>query len=127
MMPGISGSELLQSIHLIAPKTFKILLTGVSDSTALVNTLNHANLYRYILKPWNSGELILTVLDAVKSYFKDQLLEEQNNALKEMNAVLEERTDELSQTLNNLKSNPARIDSNRKNGHSGTINCWYCP
>ncbi|MDM8565368.1 ATP-binding protein [Candidatus Halobeggiatoa sp. HSG11] len=114
MMPGMSGSELLQCIHLIAPKTFKILLTGISDTTALVDTLNHANLYRYILKPWDRGELILTVYDAVKSYFKDQLLEEQNNALKEVNATLQERTDELSKTLNNLKSTQQELIQTEK-------------
>ncbi|MCK5877448.1 MAG: response regulator [Candidatus Marithrix sp.] len=121
IMPGMSGSELLQTIHLIAPKTFKILLTGISDTTALVDTLNHANLYRYILKPWNSGELILTVYDAVKSYFKDQLLEEQNNALKEVNNALKERTDELSKTLNNLKSTQQELIQTEKMATLGQL------
>ena len=121
IMPGMSGSDLLQYIHIVAPKTFKILLTGISDTRALVDALNHANLYRYILKPWDSGELILTVYDAVKSYFKDQLLEEQNIILKEMNAALQERTDELSQTLENLKSTQQELIQTEKMATLGQL------
>jgi len=121
IMPGMSGSDLLQYIHLVSPKTFKILLTGISDTRALVDALNHANLYRYILKPWDSGELILTVYDAVKSYFKDQLLEEQNTILKEMNAALQERTDELSQTLSNLRSTQQELIQTEKMATLGQL------
>ncbi len=121
IMPGMSGSDLLQYIHIVAPKTFKILLTGISDTEVLVDALNHANLYRYILKPWDSGELILTVYDAVKSYFKDQLLEEQNIILKEMNSALQERTDELSQTLDNLKSTQQELIQTEKMATLGQL------
>ncbi len=114
MMPDMPGDELLKYIHTISPKTFKIMLADQTNTDAIVNALNHADLYRYIPKPWDSGELILTVYEAIKSYFKDQLLEEQNEALKEMNTTLQERSETLVQTLDNLKATQQELIHSEK-------------
>ena len=114
IMPGLPGDELLKYIHALSPKTFKIMLADQTNTDAIVNALNHANLYRYIPKPWDSGELVLTVYEAIKSYYKDQLLEEQNEALKEMNTTLQEHTRTLSQTLDNLKATQQELIHSEK-------------
>jgi len=113
-LPGMPGDELLKHIHALSPKTFKIMLANQTNTEAVINALNHANLYRHILKPWESGELILTVYEAIKSYFKDQLLEEQNKALQEMNGTLQEHTQALSQTLNHLKATQQELIQSEK-------------
>ncbi|MEK8015396.1 MAG: ATP-binding protein [Candidatus Parabeggiatoa sp.] len=104
IMLDMAGQELLKCIHAISPKTFKILLTGQTSTEAVIDAVNHANLYRYIAKPWEKEDLILTVKQAIESYLKDQLLEEQNRALKEMNTQLQKRTKELLQALKELKA-----------------------
>ncbi|MEZ5673264.1 MAG: hypothetical protein R3E08_13150 [Thiotrichaceae bacterium] len=35
--------------------------------------INHAGLYRYISKPWQSEDLRLTVVEAVRSYFQGKI------------------------------------------------------
>jgi two-component system, NtrC family, sensor kinase len=120
-MPNIPGHELLKHIHAISPKTFKILLTGQITTEAVINAVNEANLYRYISKPWEREDLVLTVSEAVKSYFKDQLLEEQNEALMEMNATLQERTEELSKALEELKSTQQELIYSEKMATLGQI------
>ena len=89
IMPGIKGDVLLQKIHTRLPKTLKILLTGQADATAIGNAVNYANLYRYIAKPWEQVDLILTVSEAMRSYFQDKKLEEQNAILQQINQELE--------------------------------------
>jgi two-component system sensor histidine kinase/response regulator len=89
IMPGIKGDVLLQKIHTCLPKTLKILLTGQADATAIGNAVNYANLYRYIAKPWEQVDLILTVSEAMRSYFQDKKLEEQNAILQQINQELE--------------------------------------
>jgi len=122
MMPNMPGDELLKHVHNISPETFKILLTaGTSRADVVVNAVNHANLYRYMLKPWDKGDLALTVYEAVKSYFKNQLLEEQNHALKDMNLELQERTLTLSQTIQDLKDTQQELIHSEKMATLGQV------
>jgi serine phosphatase RsbU (regulator of sigma subunit) len=100
LMPGIKGNELLKKIHLLSEKTLKILLTGQADAAAVGDAVNHAKLYRYIAKPWETEDLVLTVKEALRSFTQDRKLEVQNQQLQEYNEQLEakvaERTAEIS-------------------------------
>lgn len=101
MMPGIKGHELLRRIHEISPETYTVLLTGYSDLEAVTEAVNHANLYRYITKPWEGNDLILTVREAIKGFNQGRQLETQNKLLdrhnKELELLVAERTQELQQ------------------------------
>ncbi len=101
LMPGLKGHQLLTKVHHLSPKSFKILLTGQSDLEAVTDAVNQANLYRYIGKPWEGTDLILTVREAIKSFYQDKQLEVQNRLLerhnRELEALVEERTVELRQ------------------------------
>jgi class 3 adenylate cyclase len=99
IMPGMKGNELLKLVNKVSDKTFKILLTGQADIRDVADALNHANLYRYIPKPWDGVDLVLTVREALRSYYQDKKLEEQHIMLQRYNNELEvlvkERTNEL--------------------------------
>lgn len=95
IMPGMQGDELLTQIHEIAPNTLNILLTGQSSAQAVVNAVNHAALYRYIAKPWQKNDLILTIERALQSYTKDLLLEQQNQLLQQQAIQLQENNQRL--------------------------------
>ncbi|MDM8558121.1 response regulator [Candidatus Parabeggiatoa sp. HSG14] len=82
IMPDIKGDELLKRIHIISPRTRKIMLTGQASIEGVGNAINYAKLYRYIAKPWNRDDLILTISEAIKSYLKDKQLEEKNRELE---------------------------------------------
>ncbi len=90
IMPGIKGDELLKEIHFLMPGTLKILLTGQANADAVGNAVNYANLYRYIAKPWEETDLTLTVTEALRSYYQDKKLEEQNTILQQLNRELEQ-------------------------------------
>ncbi|MBE9562984.1 MAG: response regulator [Proteobacteria bacterium] len=82
IMPNIKGDELLKRVHNISPTTLKILLTGQADINAVGNAIKYANLYRYISKPWSTEDLILTISEAVKSYFREQQIVFKNQELE---------------------------------------------
>lgn len=90
IMPGMKGDALLIHIHQTLPKTLKIMLTGQANADAVGNAVNRANLYRYIAKPWDETDLVLTVTEALRSYGQEKQLEEQNAVLQEMNRNLEQ-------------------------------------
>ncbi len=99
LMPGMKGHELLINIHKSSAKTFKILLTGQVEVNAIGEAVNHANLYRFISKPWDGTDLVLTVKEAMRSFFMDQKVEEQNEMLKKYNEELEQMVDERTHQL----------------------------
>ncbi|MFB2772810.1 EAL domain-containing protein [Pelatocladus sp. BLCC-F211] len=88
-MPKMDGVELLIHLHRQYPKTLKILLTGLASLDDVINAVNHANLYRYMTKPWDETDLGLTVREALRRYEQDKQLAEQNRVLQQMNLELQ--------------------------------------
>lgn len=99
IMPGMKGDQLLKEIHKLSPGSLKILLTGQASIEGIGNAINNAKLYRFIAKPWDKEDLVLTVKEAIKSFFQEIKIRKQNTELLELNASLEDqvikRTEEL--------------------------------
>jgi response regulator RpfG family c-di-GMP phosphodiesterase len=65
-MPEMSGVELLAKVKSKYPKTVRMLITGYSDAKIAKDAINKAQVHNYIEKPWDNGELRLTVYEALK-------------------------------------------------------------
>ncbi|MGK7949294.1 MAG: PAS domain S-box protein [Xenococcaceae cyanobacterium] len=104
IMPRMKGDELLIDVHAHYPKILTVMLTGQANAQAVGNAVNSANLYRYIPKPWDETDLILTVKEALRSYRQQQQLSEQNKQLKKLNLSLEQKIEELRITEENYRS-----------------------
>ena len=108
IMPGMRGDELLVRLHEASPRTIKIMLTGQSDLGGVKRTINEANLYRFLEKPFNNADLVLTAKSALLAYRLSIEIEQRNAELERINASLEslvaERTAELVEKNNQLKA-----------------------
>ncbi|AIO69740.1 HD domain-containing phosphohydrolase [Burkholderia oklahomensis] len=109
-MPSMSGAEFLARARERRPDTMRILLTGYSEIDSAVRAINEAAIYRYLTKPWDDHDLLLTVEQAIEQQRLrreaarlDALLRAQNDALRAFNAGLEAqvqaRTEEVRQTM----------------------------
>ena len=76
IMPIMKGDELLTLVKEKDPKIKRIMLTGYSAIDGIVNAINKAGIYRYISKPWDNKDLMLTLLEAIKSYEQDKITAE---------------------------------------------------
>jgi response regulator RpfG family c-di-GMP phosphodiesterase len=56
-MPGLTGDALLGRVRRTHPDVVRMLFTGYADLDAVVRAVNDGNIYRYIVKPWDSAEL----------------------------------------------------------------------
>ncbi|MEO5963402.1 MAG: diguanylate cyclase [Thermomonas sp.] len=99
MMPGMRGDELLVRLQESSANTIKILLTGQSDLSGVKRAINEANLYRFLEKPFQNEDIVLTVRAALHAYQQERDLIDQNEKLRQLNADLESlvatRTQEL--------------------------------
>jgi len=64
-MPGMDGAELLERIYRDWPDTVRMLLTGYSDAEATVRAVNRGQIFRYLQKPWDDGELVESVREGL--------------------------------------------------------------
>lgn len=113
-MPHMNGAELLEQVYRQYPDTMRVLLTGHADIGMTVDAINKGQILRYIAKPWDDNDMLVTVRQALerKQLERDkqrleQLARKQNEALKQLNAELEEkvqqRTEELRQAMGFLE------------------------
>ena len=100
-MPVMKGDALLIRMKQISPRTVKILLTGQATLEGISNTINMAGLYRYIAKPWDSNDLILSVQQALKSYEQANLIQNQNQELISLSRSLEIKVATRTKELEN--------------------------
>ncbi len=63
-MPGMTGIELLRAAREINPHAMRILLTGYSDLTAIIGSVNEGEIFRFVNKPWANDVLLSTVANA---------------------------------------------------------------
>jgi two-component system sensor histidine kinase/response regulator len=104
IMPGMKGDKLLEKIHILLPGTKNILLTGQASIEGVSNAVNKANLYRFIPKPWEKEDLILTVKEALRSYKQEKTILKQNIELKELNTNLEKKVEDRTKELKELNA-----------------------
>lgn len=65
-MPGMSGVEFLAQVKILAPRAMRILLTGYSDMQAVIESVNHSEVFRFVSKPWDVVELPMLVAQAAE-------------------------------------------------------------
>lgn len=85
-MPVMTGVELLKQVIQINPQIIRIILTGYTDTAALIEAINQGHIYQYITKPWERQELRLIVRRALETY---ELEVENRRLLKELQAANE--------------------------------------
>lgn len=96
MMPGMKGDEFLIKVNDRYPETLKILLTGQASLESIRNSINKASIYRYVNKPWEEEDLMLTVKEAGDSYLRYIRLQEFNHLLKQLNKASQEISGEVN-------------------------------
>lgn len=75
-MPGMAGVEVLREARKIRPRAMRILLTGYSDFSAILGSINDGEIYRFVHKPWANADLqsmIEQAIDAARKLTDDEL------------------------------------------------------
>jgi len=79
-MPGLSGLELFKTVRKDHPQVLRIMLTGDADPDLAVRSINEAEVYRFIRKPWNNQDL----RTIVRLAFEVAVLEDEKRKLLEI-------------------------------------------
>lgn len=98
-MPGRSGVDLLTEVRERWPETVRIVITGYTDSQAMVAAINDAGIHQFITKPWHPEQLLTAARNAARMF---QLARENERMALEMrflNATSESRLEKRRKAL----------------------------
>lgn len=93
-MPRLTGVELFERIGNIMQDTIRIIVTGFVDVEAIIDSINKANIYKFILKPFDRRDLLITVQRAIESF---DLRNQVNDYVKKLEVMVKDRTRELEE------------------------------
>jgi CheY-like chemotaxis protein len=114
-MPKMDGLTLLKEVKAISPDTVRIVLSGYTQLQQILATINQADIFKFITKPWDMDEEFRVVIDQALDYYNlraenektKRLLEKRNAAYQNMIKSIEEK---ISATKN--ESNIIKMTSN---------------
>lgn len=86
-MPEMNGLELLRKVEEISPSTIMLVLSGYTQISQILATINQVDIFKFIAKPWEQDELVKMIHKALDYYIiRDEnanhkiILEAQNKA-----------------------------------------------
>ncbi|MFZ5645295.1 MAG: HD domain-containing phosphohydrolase [Bacillota bacterium] len=89
LMPKMNGLDLLKKIQAIDKRVTLVLLTGYADKDNAIRAVNELDLYYYLEKPWNNGELLKIVQNGMEKRSLIAELESRVDSLNEANERVE--------------------------------------
>lgn len=102
-MPDKTGVEFLEETIADFPDVIRIILTAFSDTTDIIRAVNKVGIYRYLTKPWDIDDLMMTIKSAVNNFG----LKRQN---KNLIVNLQSINEELRQTNEDLQKRNKELD-----------------
>lgn len=89
-MPEQTGTDFFNEIIKSHPEPIRILLTGYVDIKAVIDAINKGEVYRFLTKPWNDEEVIVTINNAADVFRTRRELKLKNLALERAYSELDE-------------------------------------
>ncbi len=110
-MSGMTGIEFLKRAAQMRRRTVRLILTGYTDVSDLVDAVNSGVVYKYITKPWVNTDLLQTVQRSIEYYETSKnhhLLEQENERLvNRIQTTVESFVDTVLEIMAHKSSNLA--------------------
>ena len=94
-MPEMNGLELLKHVEANYPSVIKLVLSGYTQLTQVLATINQVDIFNFVTKPWSLEELIVIIQKALDHY----ILQEENAKYK---ALLETKNQSYQNILKRI-------------------------
>ena len=111
-MPGMSGLDFLGQVKKLCPQTIRILTTVAFNIASHIEEINKAEVFQFIIKPWDSKTLMETVERGLRKFESDNRSESlhesslsTNQALASTALNLEDKCQLLEQQNEAIKAN----------------------
>jgi len=128
-MPEMDGLTLLKVAKEKYPRTVRVVLSGYTQLSQMLVTINQGEIFKFIAKPWTTDQALLPAVRQAIDYFNLQMerdslqvnLAQRNLAYKNILKMMEQRLAEEREEFNRLKEISAWIFSSWRRYLSSTI------
>lgn len=86
-MPGMDGLTMLRIAKEYHPEMIRIVLSGYTQLSQVLAAINEGDIHKYITKPWEMEDLLLTIREAIELYNLRKEKEELTKALEQRNTA----------------------------------------
>jgi two-component system, NtrC family, response regulator HupR/HoxA len=93
-MPGMTGVQFLKEVRELWPDVVRIIISGYTDSEDIIDGINEAGIYQYLLKPWLPDHLLQTVRNAAEAQALQSDMHRLNLELRNSTPTLRARAEE---------------------------------
>ncbi len=121
-MPGMNGVKLLEIANKVHPESIKMITTGYSDESLVIDSIRKAQVFDYIVKPWEVEDLEIRLEKAIKHFEAARERSSLNQELKTKAKLLEEKNSDLEKAINE-----ANFAGEREKGIRKELECWIPP
>lgn len=87
-MPGMDGLTLCQKAREVSPATYRLLLSGQVDYSALRRAWQNGDVHRFVAKPWDNLLLGMDIKEGLKQHRLLKNLQQVSHALQTEQAIL---------------------------------------
>ena len=120
-MPGMDGLTLLKIVREKYPSIVRIVLSGYTQLTQVLSSINQGEIFQFIPKPWQmEEELLWTIRRAIERYNMEMERNSLQASLTKKNAAFINILQEMDQKLTNERRDIAGF----KNISHWTLHFW---
>jgi len=109
-MPVMDGLALLKIVKEKYPRTVRVVLSGYTQLSQMLATINQGEIFKFITKPWTTEQELLPVISQAIDYYNLQVerdtlrenLAKKNLAYQNIFRVMEQKKIEEKEELHNL-------------------------
>jgi len=121
-MPGMNGIKFLELSSQLSPDSIKMITTGYSDESLVIDSIRKAQVFDYIVKPWEVEDLSIRVEKAIKHYLAARERESLNEEIAQKAKLLEEKNVQLENAMEEANRAKEQEKALRKE-----LECWIPP
>lgn len=109
-MPRMTGLELLTKVEKLYPDIVKIILSGYTELSQILTTVNKVNIFKYMTKPWDMENEFKPILKkAIDFYNLKSEKKELEEQLKKRNDMYQKIVKSVEQRFNDMKNDVKKI------------------
>lgn len=90
-LPGMSGVQFLAQVKRHAPRTVRLLMTGLTRFEDAVEAINTGQVSRFLVKPWNREDLLQVLRESSRTVLLEKSHDDLLQQLTRLNGELEQR------------------------------------